>query len=136
MTVKDEKVKRILEQCRRKIIKITGKEVSVAVFGYKEETALTIEEITDVVCKVMNVSLRQVILKCRKRERVVARYLIIYYTRQHTKLSHYAIAGRLGYSDHTSGVSALRRINGLIAAKDDLVISSMESIDQLLKTTA
>lgn len=135
MTVKDEKVRRVLEQCKRKISKMTGKPVSIVMFGYEEGETLTFETISKAVCFALEVPLSQVLRKCRKRELVIARHLIFFYARQYTKLSHNAIAENLGYNDHTAGIHAVKKMRGLIKAKDDIIIDAMKSINQLLKIT-
>lgn len=132
MKVKDEKVSRILEQCRRRIIKLTGRQVSIAVFGYKEDDRLTFDQIAKAVCCILNVSYGRVVRKCRKQELVYARYLIFFYARQYTSLSHQKIANKLGYRDHTAGVNAVKKVRGFLKSKDDMILHSMKSINQIL----
>lgn len=130
--VKDEKVKRVLEQCRRKIIKITGKPVSIVMIGYKDGNTLTFEDIAKAVCCVMEISFKLATRKCRKRPLVIARHLIFYYARQYTNLSHELIAKNLGYNDHTAGVNAVKKVRGFVRSRDEIILSSMKSINQLL----
>lgn len=132
MNVKDEKVSRILEQCRRRIIKLTGKPVSIAMFGYKENDRLTFDEISKAVCCILNVSYSRVVRKCRKQELVYARYLIFFYARQYTNLSHQKIANKLGYRDHTAGVNAVKKVRGFVRSKDDMILHSIKSINKIL----
>lgn len=132
MKVKDEKVSRILEQCRRRIIKLTGKQISIAIFGYKEDDHLTFDQIAKAVCCILNVPYSRVVRKCRKQELVFARYLIFFYARQHTNLSHQKIANKLGYRDHTAGVNAVKKVRGFVRSKDDKFLHSMKSINQIL----
>lgn len=134
--LKDEKVKRVIEQCRRRVVKIIGKPVSVVICGYTKDENLTFEEISKAVCGALNISFTRITRKCRKRELVIARHLIFYYARQYTKLPHREIAEKLGYNDHTSGVNAVRKVRGFIKAKDDLIITSMKTINKILNIAA
>ena len=136
MIVKDEKVKRVLEQCRRKIVKMTGKQVSLVMLGYEESDRLTLEQISNAVCCSLDVPFDRVKGKCRKRELVTARYLIFFYSRRYTRLSHNTIAESLGYKDHSSGINAVKRLTGLLKAKDELIMESIGTINQLLKITS
>lgn len=96
---------------------------------------LNFEVISKAVCNTLNVPLVNVTLKCRKKEYVFARYLIIYYARHHTNLLHEQIAYRLNYYDYTASVNAVKRLNKLLKSKDDFILSSMKSINQLLNIT-
>lgn len=132
MILTDAKVSRILEQCRRRIIKLTGQQVSIAVFGYQENDRLTYDQIAKAVCCILNVSYGRVVRKCRKQELVYARYLIFFYARQFTTLSHHKIATKLGYRDHTAGVNAVKKVRGFVKSRDDKFLHSMKSINKIL----
>lgn len=132
MLVTDEKVKRVLEQCKRRVIKLTGRPISLVIFGYKEQAAFSYEDIANAVCGTMNVSYDRAITRSRKREVVIARQLIFFYARSYTKMSHRVVAEQLGYRDHSTSIHSISTIMELIDAKDSLVLNSIKAINQKL----
>jgi chromosomal replication initiation ATPase DnaA len=135
MTTTDVKVQRAIEQCRRRIVKMTGKPVTLVLFGHKANVAFTYEDIAKAVCNTLNVTYERTITRSRKREVVIARQLIFFYARNYTNLSHSKVAEYLGYRDHSTSIHSVSTVNELIQAKDAIMLKSIEGINQHLNIT-
>jgi chromosomal replication initiator protein len=95
------------------------------------EQATTVEDIQRAVCDYFSVRLAD--LKSKRRHRSVAhpRMVAMYLCRQRLGASFPEIGARFGGKDHTTVMSAVRKISGLVDA-DDSVRGAVEAIERKL----
>ncbi|MCC6877040.1 MAG: chromosomal replication initiator protein DnaA [Sandaracinaceae bacterium] len=93
------------------------------------EKQTTVEDIQRAACDYFNVRLTD--LKSHRRHRAVAfpRMVAMYVCRQQLKLSYPELGDRFGGKDHTTVMSAVRKIGGLVET-DDRVRHAIEAIER------
>ncbi len=96
------------------------------------ETATTVEDIQKAVCAYFGIRLAD--LKSKRRHRTVSfpRMLAMYIARQRLGTSYPELGERFGGKDHTTVISAVRKIGGLVEAEDEKVLGSLDAIERKL----
>ncbi len=99
----------------------------------KSETATTVEDIQRAVCDYFSIRLAD--LKSHRRHRAVSfpRMVAMYLCRQRLGTSFPELGDRFGGKDHTTVMSAVRKIDGLVKLEDSSVINAVEAIERKLK---
>jgi chromosomal replication initiator protein len=98
----------------------------------KTETATTVEDIQRAVCDYYSIRLAD--LKSHRRHRAVSfpRMVAMYLCRQRLGTSFPELGDRFGGKDHTTVMSAVRKIDGLIKNEDPAVVNAVEAIERKL----
>jgi chromosomal replication initiator protein len=96
------------------------------------DNATTVEDIQRAVCEYFNIRIAD--LKGKRRHRAVSlpRMVAMYLCRQRLGVSFPEIGQRFGGKDHTTVMSAVRKINGLVDS-DDHIRHAVEAIDRKLQ---
>ncbi len=96
------------------------------------DTATTVEDIQRVACTYFGIRLAD--LKSRRRHRAVSfpRMIAMYICRQRLGTSYPELGERFGGKDHTTVISAVRKIGGLIEAQDERVLGAVGAIERKL----
>ena len=97
-----------------------------------QDTATTVEDIQRVVCGYFGI--RLVDLKSRRRHRAVSfpRMVAMYVCRQRLGTSYPELGERFGGKDHTTVISAVRKIGSLVEAQDERVLGAVSAIERKL----
>jgi chromosomal replication initiator protein len=98
----------------------------------KSETATTVEDIQRAVCEYYSIRLAD--LKSHRRHRAVSfpRMVAMYLCRQRLGTSFPELGDRFGGKDHTTVMSAVRKIDGLVKNEDPAVLNAVEAIERKL----
>ncbi|MGB5811525.1 MAG: chromosomal replication initiator protein DnaA [Polyangiales bacterium] len=96
------------------------------------DTATSVEDIQRIACGYFGI--RLVDLKSRRRHRAVSfpRMVAMYVCRQRLGTSYPELGERFGGKDHTTVISAVRKIGGLVEAQDEQVLSAVGAIERKL----
>ncbi|MEM7434615.1 MAG: chromosomal replication initiator protein DnaA [Myxococcota bacterium] len=96
------------------------------------DTATTVEDIQRIACGYFGVRLAD--LKSRRRHRAISfpRMVAMYVCRQRLGTSYPELGERFGGKDHTTVISAVRKIGGLVEAQDEQVLSAVGAIERKL----
>jgi len=97
-----------------------------------QDTMTTVEDIQRMACGYFGI--RLVDLKSRRRHRAVSfpRMIAMYICRQRLGTSYPELGERFGGKDHTTVISAVRKISGLIEAEDERVLGAVGAIERKL----
>jgi chromosomal replication initiator protein len=97
-----------------------------------QDTATTVEDIQRIVCGYFGIRLAD--LKSRRRHRAVSfpRMIAMYICRQRLGTSYPELGERFGGKDHTTVISAVRKIGGLVEAQDERVLGAVDAIERKL----
>ena len=97
-----------------------------------QDTVTTVEDIQRLACGYFGIRLAD--LKSRRRHRAVSfpRMVAMYVCRQRLGTSYPELGERFGGKDHTTVISAVRKIGGLIEAQDERVLSAVGAIERKL----
>jgi len=97
-----------------------------------QDTATTVEDIQRIACGYFGIRLAD--LKSRRRHRAVSfpRMVAMYVCRQRLGTSYPELGERFGGKDHTTVISAVRKIGGLVEAQDERVLSAVGAIERKL----
>ena len=97
-----------------------------------QDTAMTVEEIQRIVCGYFGIRLAD--LKSRRRHRAVSfpRMIAMYICRQRLGTSYPELGERFGGKDHTTVLSAVRKIGGLMEDQDERVLGAVGAIERKL----
>jgi chromosomal replication initiator protein len=97
-----------------------------------QDTAMTVEDIQRIACGYFGIRLAD--LKSRRRHRAVSfpRMIAMYLCRQRLGTSYPELGERFGGKDHTTVISAVRKIGGLIEAQDERVLGAVGAIERKL----
>lgn len=100
------------------------------------EQALSVEDIQRAVCTYFNLKMSD--LKSRRRHRAVSypRQVAMYLCRQRLGTSYPELGERFGGKDHTTVISAVRKISGLLEQEDESTVGAVEAIARQLGFTA
>jgi chromosomal replication initiator protein len=98
----------------------------------KAEAATTVEDIQRAVCDYYSIRLAD--LKSHRRHRAVSfpRMVAMYLCRQRLGTSFPELGDRFGGKDHTTVMSAVRKIDGLMRNEDPAVMNAVEAIERKL----
>lgn len=98
----------------------------------KPEKVTTVEDIQRATCEYFNIRLSD--LKSHRRHRAVAfpRMIAMYLSRQRLGTSYPELGDRFGGKDHTTVMSAVRKITGLIEAEDEQCMTAVAAIERKL----
>lgn len=96
-----------------------------------QQSALTVENVQETVCKAFSISLDQLKGSVRKRSIVLPRQVAMYLCRKGLNTSLPEIGERFGGRDHTTALAACRKIENMIR-KDINVRSRVEALERLL----
>ena len=96
------------------------------------ESLTTVEDIQRAVCEYFNIRMSD--LKSHRRHRSVAqpRMIAMYMCRQRLNTSYTELGDRFGGKDHTTVMSAVRKIEGRILSRDAEVLASVQAIEHRL----
>jgi chromosomal replication initiator protein len=96
------------------------------------EHAVSVEDIQQAVCRYFNIRLAD--LKSHRRHRSVAypRMVAMYLCRQRLEISYPQLGEAFGGKDHTTVMSAVRKIGGLLEKDDPKVRGEVEAIERKL----
>ncbi len=97
-----------------------------------QDTATSVEDIQRIVCAYFGIRLAD--LKSKRRHRAVSfpRMLAMYVCRQRLGTSYPELGERFGGKDHTTVISAVRKIGGLVEAQDERVMGAVDAIERKL----
>jgi chromosomal replication initiator protein len=97
-----------------------------------QDHATTVEDIQRAVCEYFNIRLAD--LKSHRRHRTVSfpRMVAMYLCRQRLGTSYPELGDRFGGKDHTTVISAVRKITGLIEREDQNTRSAVQAIERKL----
>ena len=97
-----------------------------------QDTAMTVEDIQRVACGYFGIRLAD--LKSRRRHRAVSfpRMVAMYVCRQRLGTSYPELGERFGGKDHTTVISAVRKITSLIEEQDERVLGAVGAIERKL----
>jgi len=97
-----------------------------------QDTVTTVEDIQRIVCGYFGIRLAD--LKSRRRHRAVSfpRMIAMYICRQRLGTSYPELGERFGGKDHTTVISAVRKIGGLVEAQDERVLGAVGAIERKL----
>jgi chromosomal replication initiation ATPase DnaA len=126
MTIHHPAVKEQIVAWQNELRKATNDKVVLVAFDPGD--VIPFEVLKHIVCKVTGVPFRSAISKSRKAENVMTKQLISYFARRDYDLILKDIAQRLGWKDHTTAISAARRIHDLLCANDEKVCRALEKI--------
>jgi chromosomal replication initiator protein len=95
-----------------------------------QDTATTVEDIQRIACGYFGIRLAD--LKSRRRHRAVSfpRMVAMYVCRQRLGTSYPELGERFGGKDHTTVISAVRKIGGLVEAQDERVLGAVDAIER------
>lgn len=98
----------------------------------KSEIATTVEDIQRAVCDYYSIRLAD--LKSHRRHRAVSfpRMVAMYLCRQRLGTSFPELGDRFGGKDHTTVMSAVRKIDSLLRSEDPAVVNAVEAIERKL----
>lgn len=133
MTLAHPEAQRIIEDTQRQLREITGNPAIVLVAYNKPTTQATPLQISDTICAYMQVTMPQVRSASRKREVVTARELISFYLKSCHGFSYKKIGEILGGRDHSTVISANKRIQGYLDCGDELVCNAVAEINKQLE---
>jgi chromosomal replication initiator protein len=96
------------------------------------ESLTTVEDIQRAVCEYFNIRMSD--LKSHRRHRSVAqpRMIAMYMCRQRLNTSYTELGDRFGGKDHTTVMSAVRKIEGRILSRDAEILASVQAIEHRL----
>jgi chromosomal replication initiator protein len=96
------------------------------------ESLTTVDDIQRAVCEYFNIRMSD--LKSHRRHRSVAqpRMIAMYMCRQRLNTSYTELGDRFGGKDHTTVMSAVRKIEGRILSRDAEVLASVQAIEHRL----
>ena len=96
------------------------------------DTITTVEDIQRIACGYFGIRLAD--LKSRRRHRAVSfpRMIAMYICRQRLGTSYPELGERFGGKDHTTVISAVRKIGGLVEAQDERVLGAVDAIERKL----
>ncbi len=94
------------------------------------EKQTTVEDIQRAACEYFNIRLGE--LKSHRRHRAVSfpRMVAMYVCRQRLKLSYPELGDRFGGKDHTTVMSAVKKIGGLVDQDDEQVRTAIAAIER------
>jgi chromosomal replication initiator protein len=97
-----------------------------------QDTAMTVEDIQRTVCAYFGIRLADI--KSRRRHRAVSfpRMVAMYVCRQRLGTSYPELGERFGGKDHTTVLSAVRKIGGLMEDQDERVLGAVDAIERKL----
>ena len=98
----------------------------------RRESVTTVDDNHRAVCDYYNI--RMTDLKSHRRHRSVAqpRMIAMFLCRQRLNTSYTELGDRFGGKDHTTVMSAVRKIDGLIKNEDPAVLNAVEAIERKL----
>lgn len=118
MTIYHPKVKKVLRQCERKIMKMIGKgPVSIFILNSQPAT-IPYEDIERIVCEVMGMTPETALRGSRRVEYKTVRQLLCFYARAHTSMSYKSIGEKINEYHHTTVMHSIKRIKDLIESDD------------------
>jgi chromosomal replication initiator protein len=96
------------------------------------ENLTTVDDIQRAVCEYFNIRMSD--LKSHRRHRSVAqpRMIAMYMCRQRLNTSYTELGDRFGGKDHTTVMSAVRKIEGRILSRDAEVLTTVQAIEHRL----
>lgn len=119
MTIHHPKVKKVLRQCERKIMKLIGKgPVSLFILNSHPAT-IPYEDIQRIVCEVTGVSIEYAACRSRRMEYRTTRQMICFFARTHTAMTYKMIGEKVNRQDHTTVIHSIKRIKDLIESNDN-----------------
>ena len=97
-----------------------------------QDTETSVEDIQRIACGYFGIRLAD--LKSRRRHRAVSfpRMIAMYICRQRLGTSYPELGERFGGKDHTTVISAVRKISGLIEDQDERVLGAVGAIERKL----
>lgn len=134
MLIIDARVQSIIRECEDRIKEVTKNEsISVLLFSKKIELKLSFDDIVDFVSGVTGETKRDIMKVSRKRELVIARHLIIYFSYHFCSLSKSEIARRLD-QDHTTILSAIKKVDDLLIIHDPLLCKYVNEMNNIIQS--
>lgn len=129
MTIHHPKVKKILRQCERRIMKMTGR-APINVFILATPTfIIPYDDIERIVCETTGVRIDLIKQSSRCYEYRLPRQLICFYARAHTHMSYKLIGQKVNRHDHTTVMNSIQRIKSLIETFDPEVCKFVRDIN-------
>lgn len=134
MLIIDARVQNVLRECEDKIREIAKDDsLSVLVFSKKVELKISFDDIIDIVCGVTGELKKDVMKVSRKRELVIARHLIIYFSFHYCSISKSEIARKLD-QDHTTVLSALKKVDDLLTGGDRIMSGFVNELNIIIQS--
>lgn len=132
VTVFHPKVKKILRQAERRIIKLTHNQDLSLVILNPPAKILPYEDVVNIICEVTGIPLTKAIMQTRRHEICLTRQLIAFFARMNCGYHLQQIADELKREDHTTIISSIRRIRHLIDSGDSEVCGYVKEINHRL----
>lgn len=97
-----------------------------------QDQVMSVEDIQRVVCNYFGIKLAD--LKGKRRHRAVSRprQIAMYLCRERLGTSYPELGDRFGGKDHTTVLSAVRKINGLLEESDEQTVAAVDTIQRKL----
>ena len=93
---------------------------------------LIVDRVRRRVCRLFGISRSDLDSDRRTRVIVCARFMAMYWIKRLTPLSYPAIGRRFGGKDHTTVISACRKINGLLEGDDEQTTAAVKALEMKL----
>lgn len=129
MNVHHPKVKKILRQCERRIMKLTGRSPLSVFILQVPGGNVPYQDIEDIVCNVTGYSIEIAKQDSRRYEYRITRHLICFFARAHTPMSYRQIGEKINRQDHTTIMKAINRIKHLIDSGDPEICRYVKEIN-------
>jgi chromosomal replication initiator protein len=119
----------------KRVIDLPFAREALRTHGVRQESVTSVDEIQRAVCEYFNIRLAD--LKSHRRHRSVAhpRMVAMYMCRQRLNTSYVELGDRFGGKDHTTVMSAVKKIEGRVQTGDQDLVASLEAIELKLKRT-
>ncbi len=98
----------------------------------KANEPVTLDKIVWAVCKVSNLSEKQLFSLNRKTDVLWFRHYVAYLAIKHTRNTLKSIGLRMGGRDHSTVINANKKIRDYLSCNDRLIISQIKQIETLL----
>jgi len=125
-------VRKVIAECEQEVRKLTGNP-GFAITFVDYILSLEFEQIANEVIKITRVSMEDVVSQSRKTELVETRQLISFYARRLTKATYGEIGQKLGGRDHTTIISNVRRVTGLLEGGDKRMSELVKKLNRRIK---
>ena len=110
----------------------TTKTILASILANIQTKSKTPKTIIDIVSKYYNITINDIIGKCRKKELVVPRQIVMFLLREECGSSYPTIGDELGGRDHTTAMHAYNKITNNV--KEDVKLKQdIDSIKQMLQ---
>lgn len=129
MTLNHPRIKRIIRLCENEIRSLTGQPNLKLLVLNAPVSPVPYEAIEKIVCEVTGIRIELATQPTRKHEYRTTRQIICFYARSHALMSYRLIGLKVNRRDHTTILSSIRRIKGLIESGDPEICQLVKEIN-------